>query len=102
MQHSGIHHEGLSMVRKLLLGSLLWALLCSTVQAVCVSPLTGLDAAGTTRQFLTVLDGSSNCIGTSIIVDGTAGANKTAVKAASTAAVATDPALVIAISPNNP
>lgn len=37
-----------------------------------------------------------------IIVDGLSGVNRAAVKAASTAAVATDPALVIAPSPNSP
>lgn len=88
------------MVRKLLL-SLALLVLPSAAQAACVSPIAGLDATSTSRTFLTVLDGSSNCIGTFVLVDGTAGANKQAVKAASTAAVATDPAAVVAISPNN-
>ena len=89
------------MVKRLLLVAAFWLSACAIANAACVTPITGNDAGGTSRTFLTILDGSSNCIGTSIIVDGTAGANKTAVKAASTAAVAADPALVVAVSPNN-
>ena len=44
------------------------------------------------------LPGGSNTLGSIKLTDGT---NTAAVKAASTAAVATDPALVVAISPNN-
>lgn len=46
-------------------------------------------------------DGSSNLFGNGAICDGAACAVLAAVKAASTAAVAADPALVVTISPNN-
>jgi hypothetical protein len=48
-----------------------------------------------------ITDSGGNFVGMFALVDGTAAANRAAVKAASTAAGATDPALVVAISPNN-
>jgi hypothetical protein len=70
-------------------------ILCSSqAMAVCPTPLTGKDAAGTTQNFGVTVDGSGNCYGNVGIVDGTNAANKAAVKAASTAAAQTDPAVV--------
>jgi trimeric autotransporter adhesin len=56
---------------------------------------------GSGQLYDVVTDGSGHYVGISAIADGTAAANLAAVKAASTAAGATDPALVVAISPNN-
>lgn len=56
--------------------------------------------AGSGKLYDVVTDGSGNYIGIMAIGDGTAAANYAAVKPASTAAVATDPALVVTISPN--
>lgn len=56
---------------------------------------------GSGQLYDVVTDGSGHYVGISAIADGTAAANIAAVKAASTAAGATDPALVVAISPNN-
>jgi len=55
--------------------------------------------SGSTYQVIT--NGSSNFVGMFGLCDGVAAAQCVAVKAASTAAVATDPAIVVAISPNN-
>lgn len=54
---------------------------------------------GTLSTISNALPAGTNTLGNIKITDGT---NTAAVKAASTAAVATDPALVVAISPNNP
>lgn len=70
----------------------------------------GLAQAGTTTIGVTVgsglnyqviTNGGGAYVGIAAIADGTAAANIAAVKAASTAAGTTDPALVVAISPNN-
>lgn len=57
---------------------------------------------GTGANIKTVTDGSSNNGPVTAIGDGSALANIAAVKAASTAPGATDPALVVGISPNTP
>lgn len=54
---------------------------------------------GTLSTISNALPAGTNTLGNIKITDGT---NTAAVKGASTAAVATDPALVVAISPNNP
>lgn len=60
----------------------LLCLLGSPALAVCPSPLTGKDAAGTTQNFGVTVDGSGNCYGNVGIVDGSAAANKASVSAA--------------------
>ncbi len=86
-------------MRKAFLAAVL-CLIASPALAVCPSPLTGKDAAGTTQNFGVTVDGSGNCYGNVGIVDGSAAANKATVKAASTNAATTDTALVMAPSPN--
>lgn len=63
--------------------------------------ITVLDSTGATQTYKVITDGSSHFVGTFGLCDGVAAAQCVAVKAASTAAGATDPALVVAISPNN-
>ena len=65
------------------------------------STITVLDAGSVSRTYDVVTDGSGHFVGMGSVCDGTAAAQCAAVKAASTAAAATDPALVVAISPNN-
>lgn len=61
-------------------------LLASPAFAVCPSPVTGKDAAGTTQNFGTVVDGAGSCEGVTAIVD-SAGANKLAVSASGQASI---------------
>jgi hypothetical protein len=56
--------------------------------------VTGKDAGGVTRTFDVITDGSGNYVWEHGVCDGTAAAQCSAVKAASTAAAQTDPALV--------
>lgn len=63
------------------------------------STLAVTPGSGSTYQVIT--NGSGNFVGMFGLCDGAAAAQCVAVKAASTAAGATDPALVVAISPNN-
>jgi hypothetical protein len=84
-----------------LLAALLSALLLVSPAYAGAGTITTKDAGGVTRTFDVVTDGTGNFNPTAIICDGTAAAQCAAVKAASTAAGATDPALVVAISPNN-
>jgi hypothetical protein len=63
--------------------------------------VTGKDASGATHTWDVITDGSGNFVWMNGICDGTAAAQCAAVKAASTAAGATDPAMVVAVSPNN-
>ncbi len=86
------------MIKQFLAGALLaltatqaWA--GSTTYAVTVGSGTNFDA---------VTDGSGNLGSKIAVCDGSALANCGAVKAASTAAVATDPAAVVSLSPNSP
>ncbi len=65
----------------------------STTYAVTVGSGTNFDA---------VTDGSGNLGAKIAVCDGSALANCGAVKAASTAAIATDPAAVVSLSPNSP
>lgn len=58
------------------------------------STVTGKDAGGVTRTFDIITDGSGNYVWEHGVCDGTAAAQCAAVKAASTAAAQTDPALV--------
>lgn len=60
-----------------------------------------LDGGGVSRTYDVITDGSGNFVGKFGVCDQAAAAQCGAVKAASTAAGATDPALVVAISPNN-
>jgi hypothetical protein len=72
----------------------------SAAQAACPSPFTIKDSTGTTQNVAEINDASNNCVFPNAITDGGGAANRAAVKAASTAPAATDPALVVAISPN--
>jgi len=58
------------------------------------------DQSSTTRTFSVVTDGSGNFVGREVICDQSAAAQCVSVKAASTAAAATDLGLVVSISPN--
>ena len=62
------------MMRRILL-ALGFTLICGPAFAVCPSPITGKDAAGTTQNIGTVVDGSGNCLGKNTIWDFSAGAN---------------------------
>src|SRR5882762_9379752 len=73
--------------------------------AASLSTISGKDGAGSTiAGGIQALDLSGAGTGpwsfANVIVDGIAGSNRATVKAASTAAAATDPALVVALSPN--
>ena len=77
-------------------------LLSSTAAfAACPSPYVSKDGNGTATNMAEINDASGNCVFPSAITDGGGAANRAAVKPASTAAVATDPAVVVAISPNS-
>jgi len=65
------------------------------------STITTKDASGTTKTFDVITDGSGNFGAMIGVCDGTALAQCAAVKAASTAAVATDPSLVVRINPGD-
>ncbi len=71
-----------------------FSLFASQAWAVCPTPLTGKDAAGTTQNFGVTVDGSGNCYGNVAIVDGTNASVKATVRAGNTA-VTTDPAQVV-------
>lgn len=73
----------------------------SAAHATCTSPISSLNSTGATITLGATVDASNNCWGGTAIVDGTAAANKMAVKAASTAPLAADPAAVVALSPNS-
>lgn len=86
-------------VKQFLASALALALAMSSVPAIAGSgtlPVT--PGSGATLRVGT--DGSTNLFGNGAICDGAACAVLAAVKAASTAPVATDPALVVGLSPN--
>lgn len=68
--------------------------LCAPAAAVCPTPLTGKDAAGTTQNLSTTLDVAGSCAADIVILDA-AGTNKATVKPGNTAA-AGDNAVVVA------
>jgi hypothetical protein len=75
---------------------------CGTMaQATCPSPFTVKDSTGTTQNVAEINDASDNCVFPNAITDGGGAANRAAVKAASTSPAATDPALVVGVSPNS-
>lgn len=75
-------------MRKYLLAGVF--LLCAgPAFAVCPSPLTGKDAAGTTQNFGVTVDGSGNCYGNVAIVDGTNASVKATVDSSGVHVVAT-------------
>lgn len=91
----------MTLKRRLITG-IAWFTLVSVGFAIAGSSTIDVkDAAGNTKTYAVRTDGSGNFLADVVLCDGTAGANCAAVKAASTAAGATDPALVVAISPNN-
>jgi hypothetical protein len=59
------------------------------------------DGGGTTRNYDVITDGSGNYVGMMGVCDGTAAAQCATVKPASTAPIASDPAMVVSISPNS-
>lgn len=61
-----------------------------------------LDGGGVSRTYQIGTTGGGNYFGYFGLCDGTAAAQCVAIKAASTAAVATDPSLVVQMSPNSP
>src|SRR5215469_4240424 len=75
---------------------------CGTAaQAACPSPFTVKDSTGTSQNVAEINDAGNNCVFPNAITDGGGAANRAAVKAASTTPSATDPALVVAASPNS-
>src|SRR5215469_9221726 len=75
---------------------------CGTAaQAACPSPFTVKDATGTSQNVAEINDASNNCVFPNAITDGGGAANRAAVKAATTSPAATDPALVVGVSPNS-
>ena len=75
---------------------------CGTAaQAACPSPFTVKDSTGTSQNVAEINDAGNNCVFPNAITDGGGAANRAAVKAASTSPAATDPALVVGISPNS-
>src|SRR5690242_11411017 len=77
-----------------------WMALAPTIAEAGTSTITTKDAAGVTQTFDVITDASSHFGAATATCDGTALAQCAAVKAASTAPVATDPALVVTLSPN--
>src|SRR6516225_2418912 len=73
----------------------------SAAQADCPAPFTVKDAAGNSQNIAEINDASNNCVFPDAITDGGGAANRAAVKAASTTPAATDPALVVGVSPNS-
>ena len=59
------------------------------------------DSTGTTQNVAGINDANSNCVFPNAITDGGGAANRAAVKAGSTSPTATDPALVVGVSPNS-
>jgi hypothetical protein len=72
----------------------------SAAYAACPSPFTVKDSTGASQNVAEINDASNNCLFPNAIKDGGGANNAAAVKAASTAAVATDPGLVVSVSPN--
>jgi hypothetical protein len=68
--------------------------------AACPSPFVAKDGTGASQNLASVNNGSNNCEFPYVIGDGAGATNFAAVKAASTAAVAGDPALAVTMSPN--
>ena len=78
------------------------AMSCGTgAQATCPSPFTVKDSTGATQNVAEINDVSNNCVFPNAITDGGGAANRAAVKSASTSPAATDPALVVGVSPNS-
>ena len=84
-----------------LLASLLALLLGAAPAFAGSGTITVLDSGSTTRTYDVITDGSGHFVSQMGICDGAAAAQCAAVKAASTAAGATDPAMVVVVSPNN-
>ncbi len=75
---------------------------CGTAaRAACPSPFTVKDSTGTSQNVAEINDASNNCVFPNAITDGGGAANRAAVKAAGTSPAATDPALVVGVSPNS-
>jgi hypothetical protein len=85
----------------LLAGAALVIMIPAAIAIAGSGTITVKDASGSTQTYDVVTDGSGFYLSKAVVCDATAGANCGAVKAASTAAGATDPAQVVAISPNN-
>jgi hypothetical protein len=75
-------------------------LVAADAHAACPVPFAVRDGLGATQSMEAVNDASNNCEFVNTIGDGGGAANRAAVKAASTAPTATDPALVVSLSPN--
>lgn len=80
--------------------ALAWLLLSAPAFAGS-GTITVLDSTSTTKTYDVITDGSGNFVSKMGVCDGTAAANCAAVKAASTAALATDPSIVVQESPNS-
>jgi hypothetical protein len=86
----------------ILAASVAAAMGCGTAaHATCPSPFTVKDSTGTTQNVAGINDANSNCVFPNAITDGGGAANRAAVKAGSTSPAATDPALVVSVSPNS-
>ena len=76
-------------------------LLCSSAALAGTGTITVLDSGGIVRTYAVTTNGATNFIQQMVTCDATAAAQCATVKAASTAPVAADPALVVANSPNS-
>src|SRR6516162_9038949 len=76
-------------------------LLCSSAAFAGTSTITVLDSAGVVKTYAVTTNGATNFIQQMVTCDGTAAAQCAAVKAASTPAAATDPALVVSFAAAN-
>ena len=86
----------------ILAASVVAALGCGTAEnATCPSPFTVKDSTGTTQNVAGINDANNNCVFPNAITDGGGTANRAAVKAGSSSPAATDPALVVSVSPNS-
>jgi hypothetical protein len=86
----------------ILAASIAAAMGCGTAaHATCPSPFTVKDSAGTTQNVAGINDANNNCVFPNAITDGSGAANRAAVKAGSSSPAATDPALVVSVSPNS-
>lgn len=83
-------------------GSAAALMLGSAVVLSGVSTIDIKDAAGVTKTYFVITNGAGNFLAGVGVCDGSAGAQCAAVKAASTAPAAADPAIVAAKSPNSP
>jgi hypothetical protein len=92
----------LKLLRSLLLAVAALAALADNQSFAGSGSLVVKDGNGASQTFQATTDASSWLLSNYVLCDGVAGAYCATVKAASTAAVASDPSVVVALSPNSP